>query len=314
MAWKKHLTQEEKSAYHEKKQSEMSELFQRIDEGVKEVFTSEKYQEYLRFMAKFTNYSARNCMLIAMQKPDATLVAAYGKWKQLGRQVSKGETGIRILAPMPYKRKQDEQSEEEESEEIEGIAFKAVSVFDVSQTSGAELPSFLDELYGEIPAEQKKAILTALQKAVGISIAFEDIQGIAKGYYSASENRIVIRTGMSDAQTLKTVFHECAHKLLHDPELKLPTVQASRSEKEVQAESVAFIVAERFGLDTSDYSFPYIASWSQGKTLETLHKVLTEIQSAAKILTNAVETGLQALQEEQAEIEEESPVFCDISM
>ncbi|MDE6086888.1 MAG: ssDNA-binding domain-containing protein [Oscillospiraceae bacterium] len=314
MAWKKHLTQEEKSAYHEKKQSEMSELFQRIDEGVKEVFTSEKYQEYLRFMAKFTNYSARNCMLIAMQKPDATLVAAYGKWKQLGRQVSKGETGIRILAPMPYKRKQDEQSEEEESEETEGIAFKAVSVFDVSQTSGAELPSFLDELHGEIPAEQKKAILTALQKTVGIPIAFEDIQGTAKGYYSASENRIVIRTGMSDAQTLKTVFHECTHKLLHDPELKLPTVQASRSEKEVQAESVAFIVAERFGLDISDYSFPYIASWSQGKTLETLHKVLTEIQSAAKILTNAVETGLQALQEEQAETEEESPVFCDISM
>ena len=184
----------------------------------------------------------------------------------------------------------------------------------MSQTSGAELPSFLDELHGEIPAEQKKVILTALQKTIGIPIAFEDIQGTAKGYYSASEKRIVIRTGMSDAQTLKTVFHECAHKLLHDPELKTQTVHASRSEKEIQAESVAFIVAERFGLDTSDYSFPYIASWSQGKTLETLHKVLTEIQSAAKILTNAVETGLQALQEEQAETEEESPVFCDISM
>lgn len=311
MAWKKRLTQEEKSAYHEKKQSEMSELFQKIDEGVKEVFTSERYQEYLRFMAKFTNYSARNCMLIALQKPDATLVAAYGKWKQLGRQVSKGETGIRILAPMPYKRKQDEQSEEEETEEI---AFKAVSVFDVSQTSGKELPSMINELDGAVNTEQKNVIMTVLQKAVGIPIVFEDIQGTAKGYYSASENRIVIRTGMSDAQTLKTAFHECGHKLLHDPELEIQTVHASRSEKEIQAESVAFIVAERFGLDTSEYSFPYIASWSQGKPLETLNKVLSEIQSVAKTLTNAIETELQALQEEQSETEEESSVFCDISM
>lgn len=301
MVWKKKLTVKEKEEYKEKKKEEMSDLFQRIDEGVKAVFDSEKYKEYLRVMSKFTHYSAGNCMLIAMQKPDASLVAAYGKWKSLGRQVNRGETGIRILAPMPYKRKCEEQAENEETEEIDGIAFKAVSVFDVSQTSGKELPEYIHDLTGEIESEQMTAVLKALRKVTGIPITFGKIPGDVHGYYSHNEDRIVIQSGMSDAQTLKTVFHECAHKLLHDKKMTLPTANADRSTKEVHAESVAFIVAEHFGLDTSEYSFPYIAGWSDGKPLKELNKALSEIQQASRILTDAVTNALTALEQSQKE-------------
>ena len=301
MAWKKKLTVKEKEKYKEKKKEEMSDLFQRIDEGVKAVFDSEKYKEYLRVMSKFTHYSAGNCMLIAMQKPDASLVAAYGKWKSLGRQVNRGETGIRILAPMPYKRKREEQAENEETEEIDGIAFKAVSVFDVSQTSGKELPEYIHDLADEVESEQMTAVLNALRKVTGIPITFGKIPGDVHGYYSHNEDRIVIQTGMSDTQTLKTAFHECAHKLLHDKKMILPTVNADRGTKEVHAESVAFIVAEHFGLDTSEYSFPYIAGWSDGKPLNELNKALSEIQQASRILTDAVTNALTALEQSQKE-------------
>lgn len=240
-------------------------------------------------------------MLIAMQKPDASLVAAYGKWKSLGRQVNRGETGIRILAPMPYKRKREEQAEDEETEEIDGIAFKAVSVFDVSQTSGKELPEYVQDLKGEIEPEQMTAVLNALRKATEIPIIFEEIPGDVHGYYSHNEDRIVIQTGMSDAQTLKTAFHECAHKLLHDKKMALPTVNADRGAKEVHAESVAFIVAEHFGMDTSEYSFPYIAGWSDGKPLNELNKALSEIQQASRTLTDAVTNALTALEQSQKE-------------
>ena len=237
-------------------------------------------------------------------------MAAYGKWKMLGRQVNRGETGIRILAPMPYKQKREEQAEGEEPEEIERIAFKAISVFDVSQTSGKELPEYLHDLEGEIEPEQMTVVLDALRKVTGIPITFENIQGDAHGYYSQTEDKIVIQSGMSDAQTLKTAFHECAHKLLHDKKTELPTVNADRGAKETHAESVAFIVAEHFSLDTSDYSFPYIAGWSDGKPLPELHKYLSEIQQASRTIIDAVTDALTALEQSQkeeqtAEIEEE---------
>ena len=310
MAWKKRLTIREKEEYKEKKKEEMGNLFQRIDDGVKAVFQSEKYKEYLKVMSKFTHYSAGNCMLIAMQKPDASLVAAYGKWKILGRQVNRGETGIRILAPMPYKQKREEQAEGEEPEEIERIAFKAISVFDVSQTSGKELPKYLHDLEGEIEPEQMTVFLDALRKVTGIPITFENIQGDAHGYYSQTEDKIVIQSGMSDAQTLKTAFHECAHKLLHDKKTGLPTVNADRGAKETHAESVTFIVAEHFSLDTSEYSFPYIAGWSDGKPLAELHKYLSEIQQVSRTIIDAVADALTALEqsekeEQTAEIEQE---------
>lgn len=324
MARKKKYSAEERAAFAEKKKSEMDEMIQRIDEGVKAVFESERYKEYLKFASKFTDYSARNTMLINMQRPDATLVAAFGKWKELGRHINKGETGIAIFAPAPYKTNQfietqrpayDELGNQlynedgtEKMETIEtpltGMAFKTVYVFDVSQTDGKELPEPVSELTGDVDAERKDAVFAAIRKVTGIDIEFQDIRGGSKGYYSPAEDKIVIKTGMSDAQTLKTVFHETAHKLLHDPKSEIVTAKSPRNEKEVQAESVAFMVAEKFGLDTSEYSFPYIASWSEGKQLEQLKNALQEIQSAAKQFSNAIESELLKMQKRHLSIDE----------
>lgn len=324
MAYRKEFTAEERAAYNEKKQAEMESMIKRIDEGVKAVFESKQYKEYLKFASKFTNYSANNTILISLQKPDATLVAAYGKWKQLGRQVEKGEKGISIFAPVPYNTDQvivserpakdefgnqlynDDGTEKTETVEdpLKGIAYKQVYVFDVSQTSGKELPSPVTELSGDIDPAKKEAVFAALKKVTGIDIEFKDIQGDAKGYYSAAKNQIVIKSGMSDAQTLKTAFHETAHNLLHDPEKKIVTAKSPRNEKEVQAESVAFIVAEKFGIDTSEYSFPYIASWSDGKQLEQLKRSLQEIQEAAKKISAEIESELLKMQKRDLSIDE----------
>lgn len=321
---RKEYTPEERAAYNAQKQAEMDEMIERIDEGVKAVFQSEKYKEYLKFASKFTDYSARNTLLINLQRPDATLVAAYGKWKQLGRQVERGQTGIEILAPVAYKTNQVLETERpavdefgnqlynpdgtEKMETVEkpmtGLAFKKVYVFDVSQTSGKELPDPVTELTGDIDSARKEAVFAALKKVTGIDIEFKDIKGGAKGYYSATNNEIVIKSGMSDAQTLKTAFHEAAHNLLHDPAKDIVTNKSPRNEKEVQAESVAFMVAERFGIDTSEYSFPYIASWSDGKQLEQLKSALQEIQEAAKKISSVIESELLKLQKRNLTMDE----------
>lgn len=321
---RKEYTPEERAAYNAQKQAEMDEIIKRIDEGVKAVFQSDKYKEYLKFASKFTDYSARNTLLINLQRPDATLVAAYGKWKQLGRQVERGQTGIEILAPVAYKTNQVLETERpavdefgnqlynpdgtEKMEMVEkpmtGLAFKKVYVFDVSQTSGKELPDPVTELTGDIDSSRKEAVFAALKKVTGIDIEFKDIKGGAKGYYSATNNEIVIKSGMSDAQTLKTAFHEAAHNLLHDPAKDIVTNKSPRNEKEVQAESVAFMVAERFGIDTSEYSFPYIASWSDGKQLEHLKSALQEIQEAAKKISSEIESELLKLQKRNLTMDE----------
>lgn len=321
---RKEYTPEERAAYNAQKQAEMDEIIKRIDEGVKAVFQSDKYKEYLKFASKFTDYSARNTLLINLQRPDATLVAAYGKWKQLGRQVERGQTGIEILAPVAYKTNQVLETERpavdefgnqlynpdgtEKMETVEkpmtGLAFKKVYVFDVSQTSGKELPDPVTELTGDIDSARKEAVFAALKKVTGIDIEFKDIKGGAKGYYSATNNEIVIKSGMSDAQTLKTTFHEAAHNLLHDPAKDIVTNKSPRNEKEVQAESVAFMVAERFGIDTSEYSFPYIASWSDGKQLEQLKSALQEIQEAAKKISSEIESELLKLQKRNLTMDE----------
>ena len=321
---RKEYTPEERAAYNAQKQAEMDEMIERIDEGVKAVFQSEKYKEYLKFASKFTDYSARNTLLINLQRPDATLVAAYGKWKQLGRQVERGQTGIEILAPVAYKTNQVLETERpavdefgnqlynpdgtEKMETVEkpmtGLAFKKVYVFDVSQTSGKELPDPVIELTGDIDSARKEAVFAALKKVTGIDIEFKDIKGGAKGYYSATNNEIVIKSGMSDAQTLKTAFHEAAHNLLHDPAKDIVTNKSPRNEKEVQAESVAFMVAERFGIDTSEYSFPYIASWSDGKQLEHLKSALQEIQEPAKKISSEIESELLKLQKRNLTMDE----------
>lgn len=321
---RKEYTPEERAAYNAQKQAEIEATIKRIDEGVKAVFQSDKYKEYLKFASKFTDYSARNTLLINLQRPDATLVAAYGKWKQLGRQVERGQTGIEILAPVAYKTNQVLETERpavdefgnqlynpdgtEKMETVEkpmtGLAFKKVYVFDVSQTSGKELPDPVTELTGDIDSARKEAVFAALKKVTGIDIEFKDIKGGAKGYYSATNNEIVIKSGMSDAQTLKTAFHEAAHNLLHDPAKDIVTNKSPRNEKEVQAESVAFMVAERFGINTSEYSFPYIASWSDGKQLEHLKSALQEIQEAAKKISSEIESELLKLQKRNLTMDE----------
>lgn len=285
MARIKRFTPQEKAVYHQQKRAEINDLIKRINDGVQAVFESERYKNYLRFASNFTDYSARNTMLISLQKPHATFVASYGKWKKLGRQVKQGEKGIAILAPVIYDRakaqetaldKQEnllfngEKTVEDSTDKKTNIFFKKVYVYDVSQTSGKEIPTLADELTGDIDLRKKEAIFTALQKITGIDFEFRGLKGDVKGFYNHKENRIVIKSGMSDTQTLKTAFHETAHKLLHDPELEIVTVKSKRNEKEVQAESVAFMVAERLGLDTSEYSFAYIASWSNGGNIDRI--------------------------------------------
>lgn len=302
MTNKKKYSAEEKAAYKEQKQAEIDEMIKRIDEGVKAVFSSERYKEYLKFASKFTNYSPHNTMLISLQRPTATLVASYGKWRKLGRQVNMGERGIAIFAsviyntdrPVKIKKGATDENGTEKSEtpeeQFKRIAFKKVYVYDISQTSGKDIPNFeSSELKGDIDSAKKKAIFKALERVTGINIELADIQGGAKGYYDTVEDRIVIKSGMSDNQTLKTAFHETAHKLLHDPKSELSTVNSSRNEKEVQAESVAFMVEDRLGLDTSEYSFPYIASWSNGRQLEQLKSALWEVQGAAKRILGEIE-------------------------
>ena len=308
MARIKRFTPQEKAAYHEQKQAEINDMLKRISEGVQAVFQSERYKEYLTFASKFTDYSARNTMLINLQKPNATFVAPYGKWKKLGRYVNSGEKSIVIFAPVI--REVDKHSEVKIDENgtektitvekpLSEISFKKVYVYDISQTSGKDIPSLVDELTGDIDTAKKEAIFTALQRVTGIDFEFAEIQGDAKGYYNSATNRIVIKSGMSDTQTLKTAFHETAHKLLHNPDLAIATVKSPRNEKEVQAESVAFMVAERLGLDTSEYSFPYIASWSDGKELEQLKNYLQEIQEAAKKITTAIEAELAQVEPDE---------------
>lgn len=293
----------------------MQNLFKKIDDGVKAVFESDSYKECLRYMSKFTNYSAGNCILIMLKKPDASLVAAFGKWKELGKTINKGEKGIAILAPMSFKSKELKEqlvkdsggnqvynadgTEKKEKVEVEqtSIGFKKVYVFDVSQTSGEPIPEYVHELNEAVEDEHVEAVINAVRDITGFPVDFEDIKSGAKGYYSYGEQRIVIQENLSGAQAVKTAIHECAHALLHDPDKKLPTAKASRSDKEVQAESVAYIVASRYGIDTSDYSFPYIASWSQGKQLEQLNRFLNEIQETARTICDAIDTELQTINE-----------------
>ena len=290
----------------------MQNLFKKIDDGVKAVFESDRYKDCLRYMSKFTNYSAGNCILIMLQKPEARLVAAFGKWKQLGRTVNKGEKGIAILAPMTFRNKQSENEDEEEQDEAETrtLGFRKVYVFDVSQTSGEPVPEYVSDLDEDIEEEHVEAVISAVRSVTGLPVDVENISGGAKGYYSHSEQRIVIQSGLSGAQAVKTAIHECAHALLHDPDKKLPTADTTRCDKEVQAESVAYIVASRYGLDTSEYSFPYIASWSHGKQLEQLNRFLNEIQGTARIICDAIDNELTVLAEEITEEYNESNVLA----
>ena len=301
----------------EKPAEKLKEITDRLEQGIAELFDSERYREYLKVMSKFHNYSFNNTLLIAMQKPDASLVAGFSAWKNnFERNVMKGQKGIKIIAPSPYKIKQEMQKIDPhtqkpvigkdgkpvtEEKEVTIPAYKVVSVFDVSQTEGKELPDIaVDELTGDV--DRYKDFFAALEKTSPVPIAFENIEGGSHGYYHLEDKRIAINEGMSELQTLKTAIHEIAHAKLHDIDLNAPKDEQPRVDRrtrEVEAESVAYTVCQHYGLDTSDYSFGYVAGWSSGRELSELKSSLETIRSAAAEIINSIDENLAELQKAQ---------------
>ena len=309
----------------EKPAEKLKEITDRLEQGITELFDSERYKEYLRVMSKFHNYSFNNTLLIAMQKPDASLIAGFTAWKnQFQRNVKKGEKGIKIIAPSPFKIKQetekiDPQTQKPvigrdgkpvtEEKEITIPAYKVVSVFDVSQTEGKELPNIaVDALTGDV--EQYSDFFAAIEKTSPVPIGFEKIEGGAHGYYHLEDKRIALDEGMSELQTLKTAIHEIAHAKLHDIDLNAPKDEqqprVDRRTREVEAESVAYTVCQHYGLDTSDYSFGYVAGWSSGRELAELKSSLETIRSAAADIINSIDGHIAELQK-QHEAEKAAP-------
>ena len=358
-----------------KSAQQVREITDKLEQGIKELFESERFKEYLRTMSKFYHYSFSNTLLIAMQKPEATYVAGYTSWQRnFDRQVMKGEKGIKILAPAPYKAKEEREKIDPstqkpvldadgkpvtETVEVMRPAFKVVSVFDISQTDGKELPDIIvDELSGSV--ENYAAFFEALKQESPAPIAFEDIPGGAKGYFSPVETRIAIQAGMSEIQTIKTAIHEIAHAKLHsidrpepEPSWKIVMISdggtkrdflsgfASEAEaneaaeregwrfvdenrfewrleveedtsaiqemrkdrhtKEVEAESVAYTVCQRYGIETSDYSFGYIAGWSSDKETKELKGSLETIRKTAAEMIDSIDAKLKVLLAEKAQ-------------
>ena len=304
---------EDKNTVYMSEKQKVKEITDKLEAGLKELFESEKYKSYLSTMSKFHNYSFNNTLLIAMQKPEATLVAGYQAWqKNFERHVNKGEKAIRILAPAPYKIKEERDKldpvtgemmfdengmPQKEETEVTIPAFRAVSVFDVSQTDGKPIPELeVNELLSTV--EGYEDFVQALMNISPVPIAFEDIPGDSKGYFSTAEKRIAVQENMSESQTLKTMVHEVAHSMLHDKEVNqsMDIPVKDRNTKEVEAESVAFTVCQHFGIDTSDYSFGYIAGWSNGRNMKELKSSLDTIRKTASELITGIEGAMQELQ------------------
>ena len=290
----------------------LQEITAGIEQGIKELFESEKYRRYLSVMSKFHRYSVNNTMLIYMQKPDATLVAGYNKWQQFERHVKRGEHGITIIAPTPYKKKIEEQKLDPdthapildadgkavmEEKEIEIPMFRPVKVFDLSQTDGKPLPELASALSGTVP--HYEAFLEAMRRSAPVPIEFEPMADDIDGYFSPDQQRIAIREGMSEVQTVSTVVHETAHSKLHDYDKaqeeaaragnKEPPNEKDRNTKEVEAESISYAVCQYFGIQTGENSFGYIASWSHGKELPELRASLETINKTSCELITDIE-------------------------
>ena len=322
------MADENMNTIHITEKQKVQEITDKLEEGLKELFESEKYKTYLSTMSKFHNYSFNNTLLIAMQKPEATLVAGYKAWqKNFERHVNKGEKAIRILAPAPYKIKEERDKldpvtgemmfdengmPQKEQVEVTIPAFRAVSVFDVSQTDGKPIPELeAQELLSTV--EGYEDFVQALMNVAPVPIGFEDIPGDSKGYFHTEEKRIAVQENMSESQTLKTMVHEVAHSMLHNKEINRDDLMEApakdRNTKEVEAESVAYTVCQHFGIDTSDYSFGYIAGWSSGKDMKELKSSLDTIRKTASELITGIEGALQELQLNRA-IEKEQSKEC----
>ncbi len=289
----------------------VAEITDKLESGIKDLMNGDNFKKYLSTMSKFHNYSFNNTMLIAMQKPDASLVAGYNTWKnKFERNVNRGEKGIQIFAPSPYTIKKEQTKLDEitqlpvldkdgkpvtEEVDVKIPSFKVVSVFDVSQTNGKELPTLgADELTGDV--EDFEKFFAALKEVSPVPIGFEQIDSGAKGYFSRDEQRIAINEGMSEVQTIKTAVHEIAHSKLHDRDLKKSDVEQKpkdRNTEEVEAESIAFTVCTHFGIDTSDYSFAYVATWGTDKELPELKSSLETIRATSNELINSITDIMQ---------------------
>ena len=300
---------EKMEQYQSDSKKRMQEITEKLENGIRELQSSEAYRHYLDVMGRFHHYSASNCLLIAMQRPDATRVAGYSAWdKQFQRHVKRGEKGIKIIAPAPYtvlkqRVKYDsetgkpvlDQNGKPETEIVNVMVenYKITTVFDVSQTEGKELPEVVHELKADV--ENYKKFLSAIEKISPVPIEFSEISGSsAKGYYDQIEKKIVIRSGMGEAQSLKTAVHELSHAILHDRDTGDRKNQlVDRATKEVEAESVAYIICQHFGIDTSDYSFGYVAGWSRDSELSDFKASLNLIQKTAGGLIDEIQKKLR---------------------
>lgn len=301
----------------DKRADELQQITDKLEKGVVEVFQSDRYKQFLDTMAKFPRYSVNNSLLIMMQKPDAQLCQSFTGWKQMGRYVKKGEKGISILAPAPYKIEREQTKLDEkgrpvfdadgepvkEKVEVTIRAFKVVKTFDLSQTDGKELPTIgPSELVGNIEGYPK--LLQALQEISPVPVSFELIDGNAKGFYHLEDKKIVVQDGMSEVQTIKTLLHEMAHQKLHDKDNVPEAKDISRNGKEVEAESVAYVVCQHYGINTSDYSFSYVAGWSEGKETPELKASLDKIRQTASEFIYQIDQKMEVLMADKEQVQE----------
>lgn len=300
---------QDKSNASENKARKLEEIMDELEQGVQSILTSENYMNYLKFLSSFHSYSLNNTILIYHQKPDASLVAGYRKWQSLGRQVRKGEKGIKIIAPAPVKVMTERQKIDSETgepvkdengnpvtEEASTTIprFKVSTVFDLGQTEGEEIPQIkIPALMGGL--EGFDNFMKAIREISPVPIRFDNIGDDAKGYYHIENREIVLQVAMSEKQTMKTAIHECAHAILHNKEQQ-DTEPKDRKTKEIEAESVAFTVCNYFGLDTSDYSFPYIATWGSDREMKELKESMNVIKQTASDFIDKLESRLYELQ------------------
>ena len=308
-------------------QQQVQELLKRAENGARAVFESDNYRHYLSTMSKFHDYSFRNTLLIYLQKPESSYVAGYVAWqKDFNRQVQRGEKGIQIVGYAPKNIKQEQEKTDEQGNVVIGTDgqpeketvtrkipnFTPVYVYDVSQTEGEPLPTLVNELDGSVEAYQD--LMAALREVSPFPIEFEEINGGTNGYYSPTEKRIAVRQGMSEAQTIKTTIHEITHADLHSPEADIiGDEKKDRRTKEVEAESTAFVVCNHYGIDTSDYSFGYLATWSASKELSELQSSLDTIQKQANELIDRIDNRLAELQKDRS-IDIPNPAIPDKSV
>lgn len=283
------------------RQEVLKDLTEQLEKSIQDFMESEKYKTFLSSMAKFHNYSLNNQILIAVQKPDSTLCAGYTTWQKQNRYVKKGEKGIRIICPAPYKKEYlkdvidkttgkpellpDGKAKQEIVQKVIPF-FKVGYVYDISQTEGQPLPEVTHRLKGDLDSDLKR-LKEALLEVSPVPVAFQPVEGSANGFYSPTAGEIVVDSTLSEKQSLKTLIHETAHALLHNPEAS--SSQSTRETKEVEAESVAYVVCQYFGLDTSDYSFGYIAGWSSGKGTPELKASLENIRNTSNEIISNVE-------------------------